>query len=207
MPPHLTDETLNEYLDAALAPADRAAAAAHLAACQSCEARLTALRALFANLEALPAVPLTRDLAPAVLRALPASAPAALPMRNSTRRPAMPWLVLAAEALAALLLLAVAWPLITNVFTTAAWPAAFSAFAADWLTRLPSLAPAAWLADAQRWLTTLLPAPAAVFALPALAGLAPLTIGLAVAGVAALWLLGNALLLRRSLTTLLRRRA
>lgn len=214
MPPHLTDEALNEYLDAALPPAEREAAAAHLAVCQPCAARLTTLRALFAGLEALPAVPLARDLTAGVLRALPpgpaaapVAAPAPLAMRNSARRPAVPWLVLAAEVLVALVLLWIAWPLITNVFAAAAWPAALSTFAADWLARLPSLAPAAWLADAQRWLTALLPAPASVFDWPALTGLAPLTLALAVAGAAALWLVGNALLLRRSLTTLLRRRA
>ncbi len=194
MPPHLTDEALNEYLDAALAPAERAAAAAHLAACQPCTARLDTLRALFADLEALPAVPLARDLAPAVLRALPT----ATPMRNSVpaRRPAIPWLVLG-EAFAAVLLLALAWPLIGALFTAAN----LTSVAAEWLARLPALTPAAWLADAQQAWAALFPAPNVTFDLP------PLTIGLAVAGAAALWLVGNGLLLRRSVTILLRRRA
>src|SRR5690349_11666135 len=61
---HLSDELLNEYLDNALS--DRAAVQDHLAECADCAARLTALQTLFAEIESLPEVTLSRDLAAAV---------------------------------------------------------------------------------------------------------------------------------------------
>jgi len=58
---HLTDELLNEYLDNEIA--DRAMIESHLAACPDCAARLSSLESLFAELESLPEVTLTRPLA------------------------------------------------------------------------------------------------------------------------------------------------
>jgi anti-sigma factor RsiW len=66
--PHLADETLNEFLDQALGPAARAAAAEHLATCAACSARLEALSAVFSSLAELPPAPLGRDLRPALWR-------------------------------------------------------------------------------------------------------------------------------------------
>jgi len=200
MPPHLTDEALNEYLDAALPPDERADAAAHLKHCLPCTTRLDALRALFTDLAALPDLPLTRDLAPAVLKALPAQAPA--PTR--ARRPAGPWL-LGAQLIVAVVIGVLAWPLLATSLATITIPTDLAALATGWLTRLPAFTPAAWLADAQSWLFSLLPNVALNFDFGTT--LTPLLIGAAVAGAAALWLVGNALLLRRSLTTLIRRRA
>lgn len=65
--PHLSEETLHEYLDDALAPAIRADVDAHLATCADCTAELAELRGLFAAIESLPLVALERDLMPAVL--------------------------------------------------------------------------------------------------------------------------------------------
>ena len=71
---HLTDELLNEYLDDVLDSDTRAQAEAHLAACDDCAARLAALRSLFADLDALPDLPLRRDLSASIIRSLrPAS--------------------------------------------------------------------------------------------------------------------------------------
>jgi anti-sigma factor RsiW len=67
---HLSDLQLNEYLDQVLAPEARAEAVKHLAACVDCAARLTALQALFAQIESLPEAALSRDLAGPVVRAL-----------------------------------------------------------------------------------------------------------------------------------------
>jgi hypothetical protein len=63
---HLTDVQLNEYLDNELV--DRAHADLHLSSCDECTARLSALQALFNEIEALPEIALTRDLAAPVTR-------------------------------------------------------------------------------------------------------------------------------------------
>jgi len=58
---HLTDETLNEYLDNELTNRDEVDL--HLSQCTDCAARLTALRALFDEIESLPELTLSRSLA------------------------------------------------------------------------------------------------------------------------------------------------
>lgn len=58
---HLTYEQLNEYLDNE--SGERARIETHLSACDECTARLTALQNLFAEIEVLPEVALSRDLA------------------------------------------------------------------------------------------------------------------------------------------------
>jgi len=67
---HLSDGQLNEYLDGVLAPEAHTEAVKHLAACVDCAARLTALQALVAQIESLPEMKLSRDLAGPVTRAL-----------------------------------------------------------------------------------------------------------------------------------------
>jgi len=62
---HLTDVQLNEYLDNELR--DQAQAELHLASCNECAARLTALRALFNEIESLPEIALSRDLAAPIM--------------------------------------------------------------------------------------------------------------------------------------------
>jgi anti-sigma factor RsiW len=62
---HLTDAQLNEYLDNE--PANRAQAESHLSTCDNCAERLTALQALFNEIESLPEVALTRDLAAPIM--------------------------------------------------------------------------------------------------------------------------------------------
>jgi hypothetical protein len=58
---HLTDEQLNEYLDNV--STERALIEMHLYSCDECAARLSTLQALFADLDSLPEVELSRDLA------------------------------------------------------------------------------------------------------------------------------------------------
>jgi hypothetical protein len=58
---HLTNEQLNEYLDNETA--NRAEIETHLDSCDECAARLSTLQALFADLDSLPEVTLSRDLA------------------------------------------------------------------------------------------------------------------------------------------------
>lgn len=95
---HLTDKQLNEYLDNA--STERAFIETHLDSCDECAARLSALQALFADLDSLPEVELSTDLA-ARFRPRPSLAPQ-LPR----------WLTLTAslQAAAALVALIVAIP-------------------------------------------------------------------------------------------------
>ena len=58
---HVADVQINEYLDDETA--ERAQIEAHLAECSECAARLSALRELFAEIESLPDVQLTRPIA------------------------------------------------------------------------------------------------------------------------------------------------
>lgn len=67
---HLSDETLNLYLDGALDGEARAAADTHLGRCAACRGELAALGELFAALEALPPEPLPADLVGPVLAQL-----------------------------------------------------------------------------------------------------------------------------------------
>ncbi|MCC6187503.1 MAG: zf-HC2 domain-containing protein [Anaerolineales bacterium] len=214
MDTHLTDETLNEYLDGVLAAKQQAELTAHLARCPACAARLEALRALFARLEALPAASLNRDLAPAVLQALSPTQPGAPPGVHPPRR-LLPRLVLGVQLVGAMLLSILTWPFIEpqlNRWGNLPLPA-------PGLGDLAARAQAAWAAwldplhTLEMALTTALAWPREIV-LPFdsrwldLAGLAPSPrdAALALAGAAALWLAGHALLLRHPLVRLLRRR-
>jgi hypothetical protein len=64
MTDHLTDNQLNEILDGR-------AASRHLDDCPDCRARLDDLRVLFTALESLPEAKLTRDLTASILARLP----------------------------------------------------------------------------------------------------------------------------------------
>ena len=100
---HLTEETLNEYLDNALAPSIRADVDAHLAVCAACLGELDSLRSLFAEIESLPDVALERDLAPAVVTRLSVRA-------TGVPRPVR-WALLA-QALVVAVSIALVWPLL-----------------------------------------------------------------------------------------------
>lgn len=60
---HLTDDQLNEYLDHETAPEGRAHIESHLSVCDECMVRLTALQTLFAEIESLPELELSKPLA------------------------------------------------------------------------------------------------------------------------------------------------
>ncbi|NWG06452.1 MAG: zf-HC2 domain-containing protein [Chloroflexi bacterium] len=173
---HLTDETLNEYLDHELA--DRASAETHLAVCADCAARLAALQALFAELDSLPEEALSRDLA-ARITPRP-SLPAALPR----------WLTLTATLQAALVVIAI----------IAAAPFAVDLVSPYLVTvQMPSLTEIVVQFQSQwtTWLDML-----STFRFPAMPQLPPLEISslmlmIMLAGVSILWLVGNGLLLRK----------
>ncbi len=97
-PLHPDEETLHAYLDEALPPAERARCEAHLDSCGACRALVEQQRAVFALLARLPQEAPSRDLAAAVLKALPAP-----------DAPPLPFLPLLGQALAALAAIAWAW--------------------------------------------------------------------------------------------------
>lgn len=101
---HLTEETLNLFLDQALADPDALQAQSHLAACPECSARLAELALVFTRLETLIDPQLDLDLASGVLLRL--QKPARLPRTVG-------WLT-AGQTLAALAALAFAWPVLTT---------------------------------------------------------------------------------------------
>jgi len=67
---HPEGSLLHSYLDGALEPGPRIELEAHLRSCRSCTRDLERLRRLFSAIEGLPEQGLTRDLAPAILKAL-----------------------------------------------------------------------------------------------------------------------------------------
>jgi hypothetical protein len=170
---HLSDETLNEYLDNALAAADLSEAESHLAACLECAGRLTELRILFTDLDLLPERTLEVDLVPRVLSLLPESV-----LPRSIR-----WLA-AAQMLAATIAVVIAWPLVAAVFPEGIIPP------------LPSLNES--LESLSLWFSTIGPfqIPNLLFDVPSFSLDFPsTTLVIAVIGILLLWLISNGLLL------------
>ena len=186
---HLDEVTLNEYLDAALAPERRGAVEAHLAQCPDCTTRLNGLRALFAELETLPETSPRRDLSPAVItairRRLPQSPVAAPALRA----------VFAAQALIALVLLGLALPTIMRATQWAVVTQLAGQAVADIAGAFPGL-PSELLA-LQISLQRFMAASLEFVRQPPLPSLPMLNVGLCLAAVSLLWLVGNGLLLRR----------
>ena len=169
---HLTDEQLNGYLDHE--SAEREQIETHISSCADCAARLTALQALFAEIESLPELPLTHDL---TARFTPTPS---LPVPQLPR-----WLTLTATLQVALALLTV---IMAAPFITELLPAVQTPSFADVLIQIQSQ----WLT----WLDLL-----STFQLPTLPQLpvieiSNLMITLTLAGISMLWLIGNGLLLR-----------
>jgi anti-sigma factor RsiW len=169
---HLTDEQLNEYLDNETT--ERAQIETHLASCEECAARLTALKTLFAEIESLPELELAHSFA-ARFTPSPSLLVAQLPT----------WLTLTAtlQAVLALITVIVAEPFITKLLPVVQIPSLTDVF-----LQLRSQ----WTA----WLDTL-----STFQLPTLPQipvieLPTIFVALTLAGVSMLWLVGNGLLLR-----------
>ena len=171
---HLTDEQLNEYLDNETV--ERAQIETHLASCTDCAARLTALQTLFAELDSLPELELTRNIA---ARFTAQGQPA----------PQLPrWLTLTATLQAALALIAliVAAPFFANLLPSVESPS---------FTEI-------YLQMQSQWLT--LYNTITNYQLPVLPSFPPLqiptlTLSLTLAGASLLWLVGNGLLLRKQI--------
>ena len=171
---HLTDDQLNEYLDEATT--ERAVIESHLDSCDACAARLFTLQNLFTELDSLPELELTRDLAaPFTLRpSLPAQLPKFLTLTAFLQ---------AAVALAALI---IAIPFVSALLPQIEPPSFTKIFFqiqsqwTVWLDQLSTLA-----------LPTFQPINLPTFEMSSLL--------FTLAGVSVLWILGNGLLLRNQM--------
>jgi hypothetical protein len=168
---HLTDEQLNEYLDNETN--EREPIESHLAVCADCAARFSALQTLFSELDSLPELTLSTNLA-------------ARFMTHPSRLAQLPrWLTLTAilQAVIALIILVVAAPFVTNllpeiktssyteilIHIEAQWLTLFNTFTSYQLPTLPSLPPLQF---------------------------STLTLSVTLVATSLLWLVGNGLLLR-----------
>ena len=171
---HLTDDQLNEYLDESTN--ERVQIEAHLSSCDECAARLSTLQNLFTELDSLPELELTRELAaPFTLRpSLPAQLPKFLTLTAFLQ---------AAVALAALI---IAIPFVSALLPQIEPPSFTKIFFqiqsqwTVWLDQLSTLA-----------LPTFQPINLPTFEMSSLL--------FTLAGVSVLWILGNGLLLRNQM--------
>ena len=172
---HLTDEQLNEYLDNETM--DRTQIELHLSSCADCAASLAVLQDLFAEIESLPELELTRPIA---ARFLPSPIlPAQLP-RSLT-------LTVILQAALAVVTIIVAAPFVMQ-------------FISPYLANVPAPSLADVLVQIQTqwmlWLDAL-----STFQMPAIPEIPVVEISslfmmLAIIVVSLLWLIGNGLLLR-----------
>ena len=174
---HLTDEQLNEYLDNA--STERAFIESHLDSCDECAARLSTLQALFVDLDSLPEVTLSRDIAARFTLRAAQNLPAQLPR----------WLTLTVslQAAAALVALIVAIPFFSVMIPQIETPSFTT-----WLFEIQSL----WTS----WLDALSNYQLPITQVPNLATypgeLSTLFIALAIVSI--FWIFGNGLLLRNN---------
>ena len=183
----IIEETLNEYLDNALAPSARADVDAHIAVCVACAAELASLRSLFAAIESLPEVPLQRDLTFDVLAGIPSVRASASSLPRVVR-----WALLL-QALVVVVSLALAWPLLdlSDLQVPIAPPdwSALARFMDSWRSWLAAFA----LPDFTKSFSLHLDPPA-------------LLLTLTLVSACLLWLVGNGLLLVLPRTASLKRR-
>lgn len=170
---HLTDDQLNEYLDNETA--NRAELETHLDSCGECAARLSTLQALFADLDSLPEVALSTDIA----------------ARFSPRPNLIPqlprWLTLTAslQAATALVALIVAIPFFSIMLPQIETPSFTT-----WLFEIQSL----WTS----WLDALSTFDLPTFQPANIPTLEMSTLFIALAIVSIFWIFGNGLLLRNN---------
>jgi anti-sigma factor RsiW len=172
---HISDVQLNEYLDNN-ETTERAFIEAHLSSCGECTARLTALQAVFTEIESLPELELPHSIAARFTP--PPSLTPQLPR----------WLTLTATLQAAFAVIAIIFisPLIVNFL-----PAVQTPSIADVTLQLQSQ----WMAMLDGFSNIQMPT---LPQLPVLE-ISSLVLALTLAGVSILWLVGNGLLLRRQI--------
>ena len=171
---HLTEDQLNEYLDESTT--ERVQIEAHLSSCDECAARLSMLQNVFAELDSLPKLELTRDLAaPFNLRpSLPAQLPKFLTLTASLQ---------AAVALAALI---IAVPFVSALLPQIELPS---------FTKLFFQIQSQWTVWLDQLSTLALP----TFQPINLPTLEMSSLLFTLAGMSVLWILGNGLLLRNQM--------
>jgi hypothetical protein len=169
---HLSDDTLNEYLDETLAPELKAEMDLHLAACELCASRLLELHVLFDELESLPELHLRVDLSAAIRARLVDGAPLPRPVR---------WLALT-QSIVAIFTAILAWPLIEAFLQLMLLVSPTDIFAGATLLWLEATASLRW--------------PEFTFEMPAW-GFDPTSSSLVIvmAGVFILWVVANSLLI------------
>ena len=170
---HLTDDQLNEYLDEATT--ECAQIEAHLFSCDECAARLSTLQNVFAELDSLPELALTKSLAaPFTLRpSLPAQLPKFLTLTVTLQ---------AAVALTAIILAVPFIAQLIPVLEISSLSNVFIQLQTQWTTWLDMLS--------QFQFPTL---PTFTFEISGIYLMS------ALAGVFTLWLVGNGLLLRNQI--------
>jgi anti-sigma factor RsiW len=170
---HLTEEQLNEYLDGATQ--EQVQIESHLSACAECAGRLTTFQKLFAEIESLPELALTRSLAAPFtsIRSLPAQLPSWLP------------LTMALQAVVAVIAFIAAAPFVIQLIPAVQMPSLSTAMIqlqTQWTT---------WLDVLSQFHAPSMPAFS--FELSSLYLLSALVV------VSMLWLVGNGLLLRNQI--------
>ena len=178
---HLTDEQLNEYLDNETN--ERVQIETHLSSCGECAARLSALQALFTELDSLPEVALTKSLS----EASPWGAAPFLPTRNlPAPLPKFLTLTVILQAAFALTAIIIAIPFVANLLPAFEIPSL-----AESLAQLSTFN----LQPATFQLPNFQPANLPTFNFqPATFEISSLL--MALAGVSVLWILGNGVFLR-----------
>lgn len=168
---HITDAQLNEHLDNETT--NRAGIEAHLASCDECAARLSALQSLFTELDSLPEAALSRNLAARFL-----------PDRKAVSQPPR-WLTLTAvlQAAAALVALIVAIPFFSIMLPKVEMPSFTT-----WFFEIQSL----WTS----WLDAISTFQMPTFQPSNIPTLEISTLFIALTVVSIFWIFGNGLLLR-----------
>jgi anti-sigma factor RsiW len=184
---HLSEETVNLYLDGELGEDERTRVEAHLSACTVCQAEVDSLQELFFALKEMADAPAPNMVPGVVAR-----------VRPRTELTSLPWVIPALQGAAAVGLVACGWVRLMDYLTVAARALPLEALeqtearALEWLaiqwSALGTWSNAAW-AEAKAQMTWGLP----------FSGLNLPVTGLVVAAalVAIMWLVGNALLLGR----------
>jgi anti-sigma factor RsiW len=103
----IQEETVHRYLDNELTPVEKEAFLIHLEQCPACQAQLARLETLFAELASLEEVLPPVDVTPRVMAGLP-------PIGPARRYDWIGRLVLASQIAIGLVLILVAWPMITT---------------------------------------------------------------------------------------------
>ncbi len=170
---HLTEDQLNEYLDNETS--DRVKIESHLSSCAECAARLSTLQHLFAEIESLPELALTKSLAaPFTLRpSLPAKLPTFLTLTVTLQAAFAVVALIVAAPFVIQLLPAIEMPSLGNVFIQlqTQWTAWLDILSQIQMPKLPTIS----------------------FQLSSLYLMSTLVV------VSVLWLVGNGLLLRNQI--------